>query len=73
MTSVGIRLGKLVAGRPDVWGFSRYVFRRGEGWFEEFRDGGLGWNFERHAKSAMDRRVDLLLDMLGLGSQHWII
>ena len=42
---------------------SAYVFRWGEGWFEEFRDGGLGWNFQRDDKSAVDVRSKLLLDI----------
>ena len=31
--------------------------------FEEIRDGGLGWKFERDDKSASDIRVNLLLDI----------
>ena len=59
---LGIRLDSLVAGRPDVRGQSGYVFRWGEGWFEEIRDGGPGWRFQRHDKSAIDVRVNLLCD-----------
>lgn len=33
LTSLGIQLERLVAGRPDVRGHSGYVFRWGEGWF----------------------------------------
>ena len=46
-----------------VRGQSGYVFRWGEGWFEEIQDGGPGWNFERDDKSAVDSRVNLLLDI----------
>ena len=35
----------------------------GEGWFEEIRDGGPGWNFGRDDKSAVTFRVNLLLDI----------
>ena len=37
------------------------MFFVGGGWFEEFRDGGLGWNFQRNDKSAVDVRSKLLL------------
>ena len=58
-----MRLGSLIAGRPDVRGQSGYVFRWGEGWFEEIRDGGPGWNFEKEDRSAIDYRIKLLLDI----------
>ena len=63
LRSLGIQLGALIAGRPNVRGQSGYVFRWGEGWFEEIRDAGPGWNFEREDKSAVDLRVNLLLDI----------
>ena len=63
MSRVGVRVDDVVAGRPDVRGHSGYVFRWGEGWFEEIRDGGLGWKFERDDTSAIDNRVKLLLDL----------
>ena len=63
MPSVGVRVDEEVAGRPDVRGHGGYVFRWGEGWFEEIRDGGLGWKFERDDTSAIDIRVNLLLDI----------
>ena len=65
LTSLGVGLRNLVAGRPGVRGHSGYVVRWGEGWFEEFRDGGPGWSFERDDTSAIDLRVNLLLDMFG--------
>ena len=52
-----------MAGRPDVRGHSGYVFRWGEGWFEEVRDGGPGWNFQKDDKAAIKVRIDLLLDL----------
>ena len=64
LSDVGIRLGALIAGRPHVWSQSGFVFRWGEGWFEELREGGPGWRFERDDKSAVDFRVNLLLDIL---------
>ena len=64
LSSLGVQLDGLVAGRPDVRGHSGYVFRWGEGWFEEFRDGGPGWNFQRDDKSAVDVRSTLLLDIV---------
>ena len=63
LSNLGVQLEGLVAGRPDVRGHSGYVFRWGEGWFEEFRDGGPGWNFQRNDKSAVDVRSKLLLDI----------
>ena len=45
LTSLGVQLRELVAGRPCVRGHSGYVFRWGEGWFHEIRDGGSGWDF----------------------------
>ena len=63
LSNLGVRVGDLVAGRPQIRGHSGYVFRWGEGWFEELRDGGPGWEFARHDKSAIDLRVELLLDI----------
>ena len=63
LSNLGIRMGHLIAGRPDVRGQSGYVFRWGEGWFEEMRDGGPGWHIQRDDKSALDVRVNLLLDI----------
>lgn len=63
LRSVGISVGPLVAGRLDVRSQSGYVFRWGEGWFEEIRDGGPGWIFERDDTSAIQIRVNLLLDL----------
>jgi len=63
LTDVGIRLGGLIAGRPRVRSQSGFVFRWGEGWFEELREGGPGWRFERNDKSAIELRVNLLLDI----------
>ena len=60
LANLGIHVDEVMAGRPDVRGHSGYVFRWGEGWFEEIRDGGLGWKFERDDKSASDIRVNLL-------------
>ena len=61
--NLGIVLDPLVAGRPNVRGHSGYVFRWGEGWFEEIRDAGPGWNILRNDKAAIEVRVKLLLDM----------
>ena len=63
LNNLGISVGTLIAGRPDVRGHSGYVFRWGEGWFEEIRDGGPGWIFEREDTSAIETRVNLLLDV----------
>ena len=54
LRSVGIQVGSLIAGRPNVRGQSGYVFRWGEGWLEEIQDGGPGWNFERNDKSQLN-------------------
>ena len=63
LTSLGVQLRELVAGRPCVRGHSGYVFRWGEGWFHEIRDGGSGWDFQKDDKPAVNFRVDLLLDI----------
>ena len=63
LTILGIRLGTLIAGRPDVRGQSGYVFRWGEGCFEEIRDGGPGWLFERDDKPTIELRTNMLLDI----------
>ena len=63
LSSFGVRVGPVVAGRPDVRGHSGYVVRWGEGWFEEIRDGGPGWSIQRDDKSGVAFRVDLLLDI----------
>ena len=63
LSRVGVRVDDVVAGRPDVRGHSGYVFRWGGGWFEEIRDGGFGWKFERDDTSAIGDRVKLLLDL----------
>ena len=62
---MGVSLGPLIAGRPAVRSQSGYVFRWGEGWFEEIRDGGPGWKFQRDDKSAIDVRTNLLIDVYG--------
>ncbi len=63
LISLGIRVDPLIAGRPAVRGQSGYVLRWGEGWFEEIRDGGPGWRFPQENKSALDLRINLLLDI----------
>jgi len=63
LSSLGFSVGPLVAGRPDVRGQSGYVFRWGEGWFEEIRDSGPGWLFVKNDKPAVEYRVNLLLDI----------
>ena len=63
LISLGIGVGPLVAGRPDIRGNSGYVFRWGEGRFEEIRDKGPGWSLQRDDKSAIEFRVNLLLDI----------
>ena len=63
LVDLGIQLGELVAGRLAVRGHSGYVFRWGEGWFEEVRDGGLGWAFQKEDRPAIDSRVQILLEL----------
>ena len=50
-------------GLPQVRGNSGFPFRRGERWFSEFRDGGPGWDCQRHDWDAMAFRVNVLVDM----------
>ncbi len=64
---VGINMGPLIAGRPNVRGHSGYVFRWGEGWFEEIRDGGPGWLFQKDDKSAVDFEQICFLIFFGTG------
>ena len=52
-----------MAGRLAVRGHSGYVFRWGEGWFEEVRDGELGWAFQKEDRPAIDSRVQILLEL----------
>ena len=76
LRNLGVRLGPLVAGRLDVRGQTGYIFRWGEGWFEEIREGDPGWKFERDDVSAVEVRVNLLLDLFRprrLDYRHWRI
>lgn len=50
------------AGRPGVRGESGNVFRWGEHWFAEIRD-GLGWNIPRKDSAQTDFRVQVLLKL----------
>ena len=61
LTGLGVDLGDLVSGPLDIRGHAGYVCRWGEKWFWEFRDGGPGWDFPKHDKSAVKFRIDLLL------------
>ena len=55
-------VSQLVTGRLAIRGFSGPAVRWGEGWFEEFRDGGLGWTFGKTDRIAVDERVSMLLE-----------
>ena len=50
------------SGRPGVRGESGYVFRWGEGWFAEVRE-GVGWNIARKDNAQTDVRVQILLKL----------
>ena len=50
------------SGRPGIRGESGCVFRWGEGWFVEIRD-GLGWNVPRKDAAQTDRRVQILMEL----------
>ena len=56
-----VDIGDLVSGPLDIRGNAGYVCRWGEKWFWEFRDGGPGWDFPKHDKSAVKFRIDWLL------------
>ena len=49
-------------GRPGIRGEAGNVFRWGEGWFVEIRD-GLGWGIPRKDKTQTDLRIQILLSL----------
>ena len=49
-------------GFPQVRGHTGFVFRWGEGWFEEVRE-RLGWRIEKHDKPEIAKRVSILLQL----------
>ena len=53
----------LVGGFPQVLGHTGHVFRWGDKWLFEIRDGGDGWVFDRRDKQAVAARVELILDI----------
>ena len=63
LVNLGLEVGQLITGRPAIRGFSGPAVRWGEGWFEEFRDGGLGWTFAKTDRAAVDERVSKLLEL----------
>ena len=63
MSSLGFNVGPPSAGPLQVRGHSGFVRRWGEGWFWDFRDGGPGWIFDKHDQTAIDVRVQLLLEI----------
>ena len=63
LVDLGVNLGQLISGRPAIRGHSGHAIRWGKGWFEELRDGGLGWSFEKTDAAAVDTRVQFLLNL----------
>lgn len=61
---VGLNVELPLAGRLDVTGHSGFAFRWGAGWFEAIRDGGVAWSFERSAEQDVQKRVDILIQLL---------
>ena len=61
LVDVGLNVDFLVSGRPNVRGSSGHAFRWGAGWFGQIRDGGVGWNFERNARTEVAERAQILL------------
>ena len=57
--SLGLNVDQPVGGRLGIRGHAGNVFRWGAGWFEPVRDGGVGWNFAKDAKPAIDERVQI--------------
>ena len=49
-------------GRPLIRGEAGHVFRWGEGWFVEVRD-GVGWGIARKENVQVEHRVDILLKL----------
>ena len=50
-----------IVGRPGTRGHSSKIFQWDDGWFEEFRDGGPGWQFTKEDKTSIECRVNLPL------------
>ena len=67
LSNLGIDIGDLIAGRPDVRGQTGYVFRWGEWWFEEIRDGGLGGISEKMTNPPLTHVSGCYLIFLGPG------
>ena len=63
LSHIGVDIQPLVVGRLGVRGQSGHVFRWGEGWFWELRDGGPGWSFQKHDEDAITFRTDLLVEI----------
>ena len=53
-----------MGGRPGVRGQTGFVHRWGDPWFEEIRDHGNGWRFEKSDEEAINKRAKLLLELL---------
>ena len=63
LRNLGVELGELVSGQLNVRGDAGAVMRWGEGWFFELRDGGVGWNFDKHDHASIDERVQMILQI----------
>ena len=63
LSNLGLSLDPLVGGFPQVRGHTGHVFRWGDKWLFEIRDGGDGWVFDRCDKQAVAARVELILDI----------
>ena len=57
---LGIEGNPPVGGFPEVRIHTGYVFRWGQGWFEEVRD-SVGWDIGRKDKPQIKERVDVLM------------
>ena len=60
LQSLGIEGDPPIGGFPQVRGHTGYVFRWGEGWFEEVRD-SVGWDIPRKDTPQIKKRVEILM------------
>ena len=63
LLELGLEVGQLITGRPCIRGDNGCALRWGEGWFEEVRDGGVGWSFTKEDTAAIDHRMEVLLSL----------
>ena len=63
LTQLGLDVELPFSGRPGVRGASGQAFQWGAGWFEQIRDGGVGWSFDRSDGQEVAIRTQMLLKL----------